>query len=366
MGPLTEKRNYGIDLLRILSMFMVVLLHVLGAGGILSTAKPLSLNYEIAWFLETMAYCAVNCYALISGYVGVTSSRHKYANLANLWLQVAFYTVGITAVYAVLSPEIGITRIVYACFPVAFQYYWYFTAYFGLFFFIPVLNAGINALTEGQGKVLIFTLTGAFSVLPLFAKADVFRIGNGYELLWLMILYLFGAAIRKWGWFRKTKRWVAGVAYLLSVGLSWGFRYVAEARVWPWLSDHVYADCLINYTSPTIVTTGVALLIIFMNANIRGKFAVGSIRFLAPLAFSVYIIHMHPMICDTFINGKFAGYASHPWWLMLLEVFGTAAAIFLICAAIDLMRHYLFKGLKIKELLNRIETKIRTRKNDDQ
>ncbi len=365
MGTLTEKRNYGIDLLRILSMFMVVLLHVLGAGGILSTAKPLSLNYEIAWFLETMAYCAVNCYALISGYVGVTS-KHKYSNIAFLWLQVAFYTVGIAAIYAIVSPDVWINHVIHGAFPVTHQFYWYFTAYFGLFFFLPVLNAGINALSERQIRTVVITLLAAFTIIPIFGKADVFRIGNGYEILWLMILYIVGAAIRKWGWFRKTKRWVAGVAYLLSVGLSWGFRYVAEARVWPWLSDHVYADCLINYTSPTIVAAAVALLVLFMNAKIRGKFAVGCIRFLAPLAFSVYIIHMHPMIYDTFINGKFAGYASHPWWLMLLEVFGTAAAIFLICAAIDLVRHYLFKGLKIKELLNRIEAKIRTRKNDDQ
>lgn len=28
-----DKRNYGIDMLRILSMYMVVVLHVLGQGG---------------------------------------------------------------------------------------------------------------------------------------------------------------------------------------------------------------------------------------------------------------------------------------------------------------------------------------------
>lgn len=28
-----KKRNYGIDLLRMISMFMVVVLHVLGQGG---------------------------------------------------------------------------------------------------------------------------------------------------------------------------------------------------------------------------------------------------------------------------------------------------------------------------------------------
>ena len=77
---ITNERKYGIDLLRMIAMFMVVILHVLGQGGILNTVSSLSLNYEIAWFLEISAYCAVNCYALISGYVGI-NSKFKFTNI---------------------------------------------------------------------------------------------------------------------------------------------------------------------------------------------------------------------------------------------------------------------------------------------
>ncbi|MBQ5998579.1 MAG: hypothetical protein IJL70_03820 [Treponema sp.] len=35
-----NQRNYGIDLLRILAMYMVVVLHVLGCGGILENWYP--------------------------------------------------------------------------------------------------------------------------------------------------------------------------------------------------------------------------------------------------------------------------------------------------------------------------------------
>ena len=82
-------RNMGIDLLRIVSMFLVVFLHVLGRGGVLESAPILSVNYEIAWFIEIAAYCAVNCYALISGYVGIRG-HYRYSNLLLLWLRVAF------------------------------------------------------------------------------------------------------------------------------------------------------------------------------------------------------------------------------------------------------------------------------------
>lgn len=76
-------RNYGIDLLRIVAMMMIPLLHVLGHGGILGTLTPLETHYEIAWFLEIACYCAVNVYALISGYVGY-GRKQKYANLIQL------------------------------------------------------------------------------------------------------------------------------------------------------------------------------------------------------------------------------------------------------------------------------------------
>jgi surface polysaccharide O-acyltransferase-like enzyme len=54
------KRNYGVDFLRIISMFMVVILHVLGHGGILKQAEPFTTKYWIAWLLEISCYCAVN------------------------------------------------------------------------------------------------------------------------------------------------------------------------------------------------------------------------------------------------------------------------------------------------------------------
>ena len=44
------ERNYGIDLFRMLAMFMVAILHVLGQGGILGNTPP-----RIASILYCMA-----------------------------------------------------------------------------------------------------------------------------------------------------------------------------------------------------------------------------------------------------------------------------------------------------------------------
>jgi len=50
--PVKEERNIGVELFRVVSMILVVLLHVLGHGGVYSSAGALTDNYKVAWFLE--------------------------------------------------------------------------------------------------------------------------------------------------------------------------------------------------------------------------------------------------------------------------------------------------------------------------
>ncbi len=54
------KRNYGIDLLRLVLMYMVCMLHTLGQGGILGVCQAGTVEYKAFWFLEILSYCAVD------------------------------------------------------------------------------------------------------------------------------------------------------------------------------------------------------------------------------------------------------------------------------------------------------------------
>ena len=54
-GQVGNQRNYGIDLLRMVSMYMVCMLHTLGCGGILAGTAADSVKHCIAWFVEIVA-----------------------------------------------------------------------------------------------------------------------------------------------------------------------------------------------------------------------------------------------------------------------------------------------------------------------
>ena len=86
-----KERNYGIDLLRLLLMFMVCILHVLGYGGVLKACDEGTTNYYVFWFIEICAYCAVDAFALISGYTA-KDKPVNYPKLIDMWFQAVFYS----------------------------------------------------------------------------------------------------------------------------------------------------------------------------------------------------------------------------------------------------------------------------------
>ena len=112
------------------------------------------------WLLETVALCAVDCFALISGYVGSTA-KFRWSRVGNLWLGIVFYTLLITALFAVWMPEVVSKRTWFgAIFPITSNQYWFMTAYVGMFFFIPLMNlmlekASKRMLTEFLVAVLV-------------------------------------------------------------------------------------------------------------------------------------------------------------------------------------------------------------------
>jgi surface polysaccharide O-acyltransferase-like enzyme len=222
------ERNYGIDLLRIVAMIFIPILHVLGQGGILSSSVPLSVNFEVAWFLEIMAYCAVNCYALISGYVGY-GYKYRYSNIIYILLQVLIYTIITTGIFMIFKPEIvGIKDIIKAIFPFAFNVYWYFTAYFCMFFFIPFINYFVEKASKEMSRNLLWTIIILFSIIPTLFHNDVYKVDGGYSAFWLSMMYFIGAYIKKYGINTKINAKRCFIGYLICIIVTWVSKFILD------------------------------------------------------------------------------------------------------------------------------------------
>ena len=88
-----KERNVGLDLLKNVSMFMIVLIHYLMYGKFLDIQY--NENYEfIMGVIRLFCIVAVNCYVLISGYF-LVKSEFKIKKLIKLYGQVIFYSISI-------------------------------------------------------------------------------------------------------------------------------------------------------------------------------------------------------------------------------------------------------------------------------
>lgn len=349
-----KSRNYGIDLLRIVSMFMICILHVIGVGGVLEASATLSLNYNIVWLIECACNCAVNAFALISGYVGI-EKKFKIFNIISLWIIVEFYSVGITMVICFLtSCSIGIKDIIKSVIPVTSGGYWYFTAYFAMFFLTPLLNAAIQNVDRLIYKCSILFSAFIFCVMgTLSLGMDTFGLRFGYTTWWLIYLYTIGGYLRKYGSRvigHNCKIWFE--LYLGSTIISWLAKMVMTVINTFLGKELLPTGILISYTSPTMLLSGIGLTMLFANLKIESAKTIKIIKVISPLAFSVYIIHCHPLIYRLALTKRFEEYAKFNVLGMFVLIILTATIIFMACILVDIIRKSLFKriGLIFTEL----------------
>ena len=355
---LGSNRNYGIDALRVLCIFMVLALHILGLGGIADKTSFPEPRFLTVWTFEAFLYCVMNCYALITGYLMI-QGKYRYTNLIVLWLQVILVSVGGAVIYYFLRPgAIDKVTVLLSAFPVSRRSYWYFSCYFALYLLIPLLNRAIHSLNRKQAKVLCILLVVGLSGLTTLMNADPFSLGGGYCALWLMALYILGACIRKFDFGAKIRSRTLVIGFFLSALATVGVFALLHLEVFSPLLRVWRKSGLLLHTSPTILFNSIALLLLFTRLKFKRSWVIKIISLLSPLSFGVYIMHAHPQISNFFFLDKpFAVFADYPIPLMLLAVLLSAAAMFVFFGAIDWLRIRLFDALKVKKRLLTLEEK---------
>lgn len=348
------ERNFGIDLLRIAAMGLIAAIHVLIGGGLTAAADKGTVAYGVLIFCQAIAFCCVNCYGLISGYVGI-QSNFKYYKTVLIWLQVVFYSLLITALFALIRPQ-WVTKAdwISAFFPISTKAYWYATAYIGMTLFLPFVNKALHALTKKELGVLAATVFLLFSVYQICTGKQHFNTNGGYSLLWLLALYIIGAAVRLLKLDEiLSRRLAAGIA-AIGILITFLAEYIPVV-LWDAKKGRISE---FQYIYFSVVLTAFGMLIFFSQMRITNRRIQKGIRFFAPLSFSVYLIHLHPLIWKHLFKGAFAPISDLPLPLMLLSLLGCTLAIYLICSLLDLPRYYLFKKTRLAQHLKHAEQKL--------
>lgn len=359
------KRETGLDLLRIISMLLVVATHFYGHGGLINgTLAPGEANWFVGNLIYAMTLVAVNCFVLLSGYFQCTS-RFKLKRVVSIWIQAAFYSVALYVAAPVVCRVFGeeatfsIGGLVDSLMVVTKIQYWFVTAYILMYLVSPFLNCAIRALGQRMHLLCCCTLLGIFSAAAnLVYTSDFGNVAGGYGFLWFCILYIVAAYIRLYVPVeRKHRKWglltyfgCAGTVALARFGAHYLFTWLTGA---PKMTSLFY-----SYNSVLLTAASIGLLMAMRTVTVKG--AAGKlVGFLAPLAFGVYLIHDHNSV-RSLLWGWLKPFAlAGSAWMVPYSLI-CVAGIFLVCCAVEWCRQRLFRLCGIDEMVNKAADKLQS------
>lgn len=355
--PAKRERNLGIELLRIITTFAILVLHTQGMGGVIGKLDFLSANYEAAWALEILCYFVITTYGMISGYVGL-NGRYRISNIVYLWLQVMFFSIVGNVIYMILDPTARNSKtIITMLFPTMTGQFWYFTAYLLVFLMMPLVKAGFEHLPKKVLDFIFIAILVFLSVLDVIFTTNIFCVDEGYSATWLLASYYMGMYIKKFDFGKNIKTKVLTGIFFLSMALTWLSKLAIDLIFGLDPANPEKGNRLVKLNSPTMVVCSIALLLIFSRVKLEGKKA-DVVRKLSPYLFGVYLTNCCPVVWMLVLKDRFLKYASYPAPIMILLVLLITAAIFLGGVVVDGIRYIIFELLRVKERLSILEDRI--------
>ena len=354
-------RNAGIDMTRIASMYSIIVHHILIHGKVIGKYNK---NRELV-LMNIISFWHVSTYALISGYIGYKSN--KYSNLLYLLLWVILYSASLTYYLNRFRSEFKTGKVNYTnFFPVIFEHYWYFTKYFGMYLFLPVINKGIAYLTKSELRNVFMCLIFIYIIEKdiMNPRGDPFRMVKGYSSVWLLICFLMGAYFGKFKYnYHGFTKLTFCIIYLNIFYFSTYFCYnISFYRMQN--ENGYYKTKLIIYlkhifvqriNSVPMILQSISVLL-FLTQIKYNKYLAKIITFIGPLTFGVYLIHEHILIRKFIVSKLFARDSNNlPLHLIVMLVLLRSLKIFAICACIDYVRNILFTFLTIRKICIFIE-----------
>lgn len=298
MKETVNKRNANMELLRLISMLMVVFLHGLWKGENLQGGSVFA-NTALAWIFECLSIVAVNVFMLISGYF-MSMSRFRLERLISLVLQTVFYSLGVFLVCGALGlvdyRASGTYEILGYVFPLNMGIYWFITSYVIVYVLSPLINRALKYVSSTQLATVIFILLAYESLLKTVLPFRLEDDDNGYSAIWFLTVYLIGAYFRKYG-FRFLKTTFRGMLmYVVCAGLIF-----AETMALTYISDTTghfseIKTVAIEYNHVFNILAATGIFAAFINMKEMKGILKTVVLKLSPLALGVYLLHESPSI----------------------------------------------------------------------
>lgn len=323
---MTTKRNINIELLRIISMFMIVILHFLYHGNVLNYTSTNNPRF-ILFLLESICIIAVNVYVLISGYF-LVDKKFDIHRIVKLILQVWFYSVIINFFLIIIGEEsLTVSNLIKTFFPILTQQYWFINAYLILLFMSPFLNILIDKLDKKKHQFLIAILLISNTILPFFTRSSV-SIQSANSITWFVNLYIVAAYLKRYD--LNIKQSITIIIYIITITINSLLAFIINHQFGFSTAMYIY-----KYNSPLVFLSSLLIFIIFMKQKQNIVKNNRLVTFFSSSTLAVYLIHENSFMRLLLWNKIIPTTKYVTSWFYIIYILALSSAIFIVCIIID-------------------------------
>ncbi len=254
-------RNSNFELLRIISMFMIVFIHANMYLGQFCTE-----SYRIVFNGVVNGVCniGVTCFILISGYFGM---EFKVSKLVKMECMMITYSLLETGLVLVLFPgqlqgaEL-LEALVKSCMPFITRKYWFYSCYICIYLFSGFIQKFVELIEKKEFQKFLAILLVVFSVFPTVFYFEIMQ-DTGKGIVQMFMIYLLGRYISMYGQVSISK-WKLLVPFL-ALWLVNGISHEVPIQLGG-IYHHLCKD-----NSITNIIMAVLLFYLFKDLNIQSK-----------------------------------------------------------------------------------------------
>lgn len=360
MNKLNFERNLAIDLLRIISMLMIIMLHLYTYSNINDYTEMFSIEYVISSIMKSICIVSVNCYVLTSGFF-YDKNHLKLKKVLNIIFETLFYSIIIYFLLLFMNQiNFSVKDLLYVFLPTLTREYWFVTTFLGLYLLSPILNSIIDKLTN---KELTYMVLIGFLLFVIYYNffffTDNLNFGGATGIVWFVYLYVVGAYFKKYVRKKNIKQSISAfliilLLALLSKAFFIGLYLLTNKNIF--LIGAPVFDSV--YNSIFGFLTSIFFFNIFSNLKlkIKSNFVYRVFSLFSSSTLAVYLIHDNNYLRGILwnsINFKFSNVFEYMFLIFLIPVL-----IYIIASVIDFIRKNVFSLIFNNKKVNCKFTKI--------
>jgi surface polysaccharide O-acyltransferase-like enzyme len=189
-------RQSNFELMRIVSMFMIVVWHIIIHGKVLD--NTIGTMHILITMLLFICQVHVSSFILLTGYFQC-DKKFKMNNLISIVNAAWFYKMIFTIIFIVVG-NFFIPAIdkIFSFIPVDYNNYWFINLYILLYLLSPALNIIINNASKKKLQAIIFIAFFIISILSTFTVQVTYNDKGGTSLGFFILLYFIGAYLKRY------------------------------------------------------------------------------------------------------------------------------------------------------------------------